>query len=856
MPTPLQSATSVLLLTLLLAVSVHAQDLPLAIEMPLPGVEAYDPDVPKPEDVFGHQIGTRHTEPAQIVDYFRAVAEASDRVEVERHAITYEGRPLLHAFVTSPENHARLEAIREANLRLSKEPESVGDSALARMPAIVYMGYSVHGNEASGSEAGTLLLYHLAAGSGPAVDSVLQNTVVILDPMFNPDGRNRFTSWVNENRGTVPVNDPQDREHNEPWPGGRTNHYLFDLNRDWLPAQHPESKGRLEVFHTWRPQVLTDYHEMGSDATYFFQPGIPSRTNPNTPQRNQVLTADIGAYHAEALDRIGSLYYTEESFDDFYYGKGSTYPDVNGAVGILFEQASSRALERETENGVLTYPFTVRNQFATSLSTLEAVVAMRESLLRHMRQFYLNAQDFAASSDVKAYVVSLAEDRTRAQALAEVLQRHRIRVYELGQRFDAGEEAFEAGSAYVVPVDQAQARLVKAAMERTTEFQDSLFYDVSAWTLPLAFGLRYAELRQDPTIYLGEEMTDVEPDGGEVVGGRSEYAYLLPWGRYFAPRALYELQDAGLRPRLMTEPFSATVDGAPRRFRRGTVIVPVAGTDVPADSVHALVQRIAEEDHVRFFAAESGLTPEGPDLGGQSTAALEQPRVALVVGPGTSSYNAGEVWHLLSERFRIPVSLLGTEGLGGDDLSRYNTLVMAGGSYAGVPVEKLKTWVQGGGRLVALTSAVGWAVRNELVELEAKDDLQLDSLFRDLPYEDLEEAYGAQYIGGAIFETVADPTHPLAYGYGETVPVFLGNETFYRTSEGAGANVLTYADDPLLSGYLSEEQAEQAAGSAALVTRQVGQGRVVLFHFNPNFRAFWYGTNGLFLNALFFGGAV
>ena len=858
MPTPPQSALFVLpliVLVITLATPLQAQDLPLAIDMSVPGVERYSDDIPMPEEVIGHTIGARHTEPAQIVEYFRAVAEASDRVVLEEHGATYEGRPLIHAFVTSPENHGRLEAIREANVRLSEAPGEATDSALATMPAVVYAGYSVHGNEATGSEAGVLLLYHLAAGDGPAVDSVLQNAVVILDPMFNPDGRNRFTAWANQNRGAVALADPQDREHNEPWPGGRTNHYLFDLNRDWLPVQHPESKGRLALFHQWRPQVLTDHHEMGSDATFFFQPGIPSRTNPLTPPRTQELTGDIGDYHAEALDRIGSLYYTEESYDDFYYGKGSTYPDVNGAIGILFEQASSRALERETENGVLTYAFGVRNQFATSLSTLEAAVAMREELLRHMQSFYQDAPTFADSSEVKAYVVSLGEDRTRAQALAQVLRQHRIRLYELGQRFDVGDEAFEAGSAYIVPVDQPQARLVKAAMERVTTFPDSLFYDVSAWTLPLAFGVRSAELRKDADPYLGDEITDVQLDGGEVIGGDAPYAYLMPWGRYFAPRALHKLQEAGLRPRLLTESVSATVGGSPRRFRRGAVMVPVGGADVSPDSVHALVRQIAEDDHVRFFAAETGLTPRGPDLGGRSTVALEQPRVALLTGSGTSSYNAGEVWHLLSERFGIPVSLLDVRDTGGVDLSRYTALVMAGGYYGSLPVEKVKGWVEAGGHLIALTSAVGWAVENELAELEAKDDLKLDSLFRDLPYDDLDEARGAQYIGGSIFETEADPTHPIAYGYDETVPVFRSGEAFYETSEGAGTNVLTYTDDALLSGYLSEEQAGQVAGSAALVAQRLGQGRVTLFGFNPNFRAFWYGTNGLFLNALFFGEA-
>ncbi|NBB75306.1 MAG: peptidase M14, partial [Bacteroidetes bacterium] len=314
------------------AVAQGQPELPIAIEAPVPGVNAYDDAIPTPEEVIGHEIGTRHTAPYEVVQYFEAVAAVSDRVTLERHGTTYGDRPLIHAFVTSPDNHDRLDEIRQANRQLSEAPEEVTDAMLQDHPAVAYMGYSIHGDEASGTESAVLLLYHLAAGSGPEVDAALNDIVTIIDPLFNPDGRNRFVNWVNNNRGGTPNADPQDREHDQPWPGGRTNHYWFDLNRDWLPVQHPESQGRIGIFQSWRPQVLTDFHEMGSEATYFFQPGVPDRTNPNTPQRNQDLTGEIATYHADYLDEIGSLYYTRETFDDYYYGKGSTYPDINGAI--------------------------------------------------------------------------------------------------------------------------------------------------------------------------------------------------------------------------------------------------------------------------------------------------------------------------------------------------------------------------------------------------------------------------------------------------------------------------------------------------------------------------------------------
>ncbi len=829
-----------------------------AFPLPLPQTAAiaYDPSIPRPEEVIGHVIGTRHTAPHQIVAYFQAVAAASDRVLVEEHGRTYEGRPLIHAIVSAPENLLRLEAIRQANLRLSEDPSSVTDAELARLPVVAYLGYSIHGNEASGSEASLLVLYYLAAAQGPAIDSLLTQAVLIIDPMLNPDGRDRFVDWVNRNRGRVPVADPQDREHVEPWPGGRTNHYWFDLNRDWLTGQHPESQGRFRLFHHWRPQLLTDHHEMGSEATYFFMPGVPSRTHPLTPARNQELTAAIARYHAEALDQIGSLYYSKEGYDDFYYGKGSTYPDANGAIGILFEQASSRALLRETRDGVLSYAFTIRNHFATSLSTLNALRALRVELLRYQRDFYLEAEELARRLPVKAYLIALEPGRTRAQLLAQVLRRHRIRVYTLAQDVTVNGKTFRAGAAYVVPVQQPQVRMLQALMERRTTFEDSLFYDVSAWTLPLAYDVVWAEWRRDPSALLGTPVDSVRLDGGELVGERSDYAYLMSWDRYFAPAALYQLQQAGVRARLLTEAVTLPVAGMRRTFPPGTVLIPVVSRDGKGpgrDSLQALIQKLAQTYHVRFYAVETGLTEEGPDLGTREYGrVLEQPRIALLTGAGTRAYNAGEVWHLLSERMHIPVSLLDVANVAWADLSRYNRLVLAGGSYASLPAEKIKNWVQQGGVLIALTSAVDWVIERGLVKLKARP-FDLDSLLRPYPYGQLRRARGAQVIGGAILEARLDTSHPLTFGLEATLPVFRTEETFYDPSEVPGANVAVYTEQPLLSGYLSAARRQLAPGAAAVVAQRYGQGRVILIMDNPNFRAFWIGSSRLFMNAIFLG---
>lgn len=830
--------------------NAEAQQLPLSIDTVLPGVERYDETVPTPQEVTGHMIGTRHTRPAQVVRYFEAVADVSDRISLRSHGRTYEGRRLIHAIVTAPANQQNLQSIRQANRRLATDPSAVSENDIDDMPAIVSMGYSIHGDEASGTEAAILLLYHLAAGRGPEVEAALNDAVTIINPMLNPDGRDRFVDRANGNRGGTPTADPQDREHNQPWPEGRTNHYLFDLNRDWVPAQHPATKGRLAYFHNWKPQVHTDFHEMGSERTYFFMPAIQSRVNTNTPDQNQELIGEIAEYHADYLEQIGSLFYTEETYSDWYYGLGGTYPDINGGLGILFEQSSSRSLKQETSRGVLRYAFTVRNQFMTSLSTLTAATEMRTRLLGYQHDFFANREQALQDTETEAYVIG-EQQPTRARALARLLDRHDVQMFGLGESVEAEGTSFQPDQAFVVPLDQPQGRFVKAALERTSSFPDSVFYDVSTWTLPLAFGVDYAPVSSAPD--LGEQMEDPSYQSGSVVGGRSQYSYVLPWGRYFAPRALQRLHNKDIRPRVMTEPFEATVEGSSQPFGRGSIVIQVQQRGVPADTIHQVVQRIADADYVDVYAADQGLTPSGPDLGAASSNILDPPKVALLSGEETTAYNVGEVWHLLSEKMNVPISLVDLSGVEQADLERYNTMVLAGGEHDDLPAETVREWVEAGGTLIGIEDAVSWPLENELVELDERT-LEVDSLVRNQPYADLDEAYGAQGIGGVILQADLDPTHPVAYGYDQTVPVFRVGTGFYDPSVEPGASVATYdSTSPRLSGYISDEQEEQAQGAASIEAHGVGEGQVILFMDNPNFRGFWYGTNGLFLNAVHFG---
>ena len=817
----------------------------------------YDLSIPKPEDVIGHKIGDRHTRTSQIVDYYESIASVSDRVALDDHARSHEGRRLIHAIVTHPDNHKNLENIRIENVKISDMPNQMKNKNLDKMPLVAYLGFSIHGDEASGAEAAVLLLHHLAAGQGDEIDQILRNTIIIIDPMFNPDGRDRFANWANGNRGIVPTIDTQDREHNQPWPRGRTNHYLFDLNRDWMPVTQPESQGRVKLFHHWRPQFLLDVHEMGRNSTFFFQPGIKSRTNPNTPKEGVELTYKIAPFFAKRLDDIQSMYYSEQSYDDFYYGKGSTYGDIHGSVGILFEQGSSRALETESNQGKLTYAFTVRNQYMATLGAIDGLVALRKEFLRYQRDFYATSSAVATKNKIKGYLINLKENRTRVQMLVKTLQSHRVDAYTLKKPITVKGKRFNKGEAVIIPTNQPQTRFIAGVMEKVTAFEDSLFYDVSAWTLPLAFGVDYYEVKQKPDAFLGAKLKAMNLDGGELVGGKATSAYLMPWNRYFNPKSLYSILDRGILPRITTAPFSAEVAGKSMQFKRGTIVIPVVQRDadatITAAELHRLMEKLVSEDHVQIYATNSSSTPSGPDLGGAFQGVLKKPHVALLSGAGTSAYGSGEIWHLIDNRMNIPVSRLNAENLNRNKLSKYNTIIFPDGYYSkldSTDVNHLKEWVSSGGTLISVQSGSKWIVDNNVIDEELVEN---QKLALDIPYDQVRLVTGAQRIGGAIFNINIDNTHPLGYGYRNKHPVFRRGYTFFKLSESAAANVGRYTNKPLLSGYVSEEKLAGIKDTASIIAKKQGSGHVVMFADNPAFRAFWYGTNGLLLNAIFFG---
>lgn len=854
--------TSLVVVSLL---NLNTSTLAQTVESYLPEGTRFNPAIPKPEAIIGHHVGEWHVTHDKLAAYMKAVAAASDRVIIQELGKTHEARPILQLTITSPQNHRNLQQIQTHHQQLL-DPAVSGRLSLVEMPVVISMNYSIHGNEPSGSNASMAVVYYLAAAQGDEVEAMLRQSVILLDPSLNPDGLNRFATWVNMHKGATPNGDPAHREFSEVWPGGRTNHYWFDMNRDWLPVQQPESRARVRAFQAFRPNVLTDHHEMGTNSTFFFQPGIPSRTNPFTLQRNQQLTAAIAEYHAEYLDEIGSLYYSEESFDDFYYGKGSTYPDVQGSIGILFEQASSRGHLQESVNGLVSFPFSIRNQVETSLSTWKAATELRLDLLEHMRTSISEQKELALQSGVSGYVVGSVDDKSATWHFADILDHHEIEFAPLASSITRDGVTFEAGSAWVIPLDQPQARLIQGMFDRSTEFPDSLFYDVSAWTLPYAMNLPFVELgaRESARGLMGASRSLPAKPAGEVVGSQDSNFWVFEWDDYYAPKLLYQLQDAGVVARIASRPFSSLTTNGLREFDFGTIIISSKNQTMTPAELHRILRTATAGAAVSVYGLDTGLTPAGIDLGSPNVSVLNKPSIAVLVGDGASSSEAGEAWHLLDNRFGIPVTLLDADDLSRRDLSRYTTIVLPSGRYGsadGAVAEKLRNWVRGGGTLIALRGAVQWAQQAGLLSTKTTQQngggREDNGAPTQRPYINASADNGSRAMGGSIFFGQADLTHPIAYGLNrEIIPLFKNSTTLLEPTQNPYAMPIVYTEAPLAAGYVHRDLLEQIPGKPAVVVGGVGSGTVVGFADNPNFRAFWFGTNKLFLNAIFFGETI
>jgi len=823
----------------------------VTLEYYLPKDISYNSSVPTPNEFMGHEIGEWHISHDKLYLYMIELARISDRAVWEEYGKSHEGRPLGHLVISSPSNIRNLEDLRMQHIQLC-DPSRSDNLNISGMPVFIKMGYGIHGNESSAQNSSVLAAYYLTAGEGSRIDDLLSNAVILIDPSLNPDGMQRHSTWVNFTKSLNNNPDPASWEFSESWPGGRTNHYWFDLNRDYIMLQHPESVGRVAAFFRWRPNINTDHHEQGANATFFYMPGIQSRNNPLTPPDNQELTAQIGKYHEKYLNAIGSLYFTEEGYDDFYVGKGSSYPDIHGSVGILFEQAGVKGHLRETQNGLLSFPFAIRNQFTVTLSTLEAGRQMREKLLENQKKFYKDALALADKHPVKAYIFTEPDDNGRLSEFITNLLRQQIRIYKLARNLTKDGISFKAENSYVVPLKQTEYRFIRSLFEPVKEFTDSSFYDISTWVLPMSYNIRYSAINiiKEMDGLAGAEIKEAPLAAGTVAGNPEPYAWLFEWNEYLAPKALFTLQNAGLLTKVATKTFTLKTPAVDHSFSYGTILIPASGQAIPSDELKDLIASVAKDCRITIYGVETGFTQEGMDLGSSNFIVLEKPSVAMVIGDGTGSTDAGEIWHLFDTRFRMPVTMFTASRFGSVDLNRYNVLIIAGSpDVPSTTIENIRSWNRRGGTIIGYKTGNNWLSRNKLAEIDyipAAISSPSEGVYINRSADNQ-----ARQIPGSIFETRLDLTHPLCYGYTrEMLPVFKSGTSVAKKDPNIYNNPVVYTSDPLLSGYCTKENIDRIKGSAFA---SVHGNRIISIYDNTNFRAIFYGSNKIFLNAVFFG---
>ena len=864
----------------------------------------YNAAIPTLEQVVGHKWGEKITMHHEVEKYIHRLAEVSKNVRVVKYAETWEGRSLYYVILASEQNMARLDEIKSGMQKLA-DPRQISateaDRLISSLPAITWLAYGVHGNEISSTDAALLTAYHLlAAQNDTLAQSVWQNSIVILDPMENPDGRDRFITYFRQTTGRWPDADQQAAEHRESWPGGRSNHYLFDMNRDWFALTQPETRGRVKAYLEWYPQVFVDLHEMGSNSTYYFAPPADP-LNPEMPLSQIEMLKKYGRNNAKWFDRMKFDYFTREVFDSFYPGYGEGWPMFNGSVGMTYEQASARGLvvKRDDET-TMHYRDTVQHHFIASLSTAETTAKNRAEVLRYFYEYRRSGIEEGKTGEIKEFILAPGSDPNRAAKLAALLQQQGIEVKKATSAFSNRRiddyyggtvqlKNFPAGT-FVVSLAQPSKRLAKTLLDKHTPMDDKFikeqlrrekkklgtqFYDVTGWSLPLLYDV---ECYRSRDVSLGNFITlGQENATGTVQGGKSQLAYLIPWGTNAAARALATLQRKNIRA--FGTDLEFTLNG--RKYPRGSIIIKVK--ENPGD-LYEQLSELAKTENLEILATNSSWVDDGVNFGSGNVAFLPKPKIVLAYNTPTSSLSTGWTRYIIEQMYGYPVTLIHTEQLGGADLSKYNVLILpdAFGSYdrALGDGSAIKTWIRNGGTLITYGNATQW-LTGEKVGLLAtarelkggKPDEQKDKADKDeKPKEnkpDLTKPFDVEKeiqpekelpseTPGAIVRIALDPEHWLAFGYDGDANVIVNSSNIYtplKLDKGTNVGLYMPEDKLVLSGFIWDESKKQLANKAFLMHQNLGDGHVVAFAEEPNTRAFMDGTNLLLLNAIFFGPA-
>ena len=846
--------TLVLMLSILLFLGQISFTFAANVADYLPKDQNYNQQIIVPKSTLGFTVGERHPRHDQINDYFRQLAQSSKRVLLTEMGRTEQLRTQLLVTISSAENLANIESI----LAKRHTPSTYSDDDKEKMenePLVIWLGYSVHGDEATGASAAMVTAYHYAASQSKSIEALLKNTIIVLEPSINPDGLDRFVNWVSTFKNGNSNDDVNDIEHHQGWPSGRTNHYWFDLNRDWLLLTQKESQQRLKYFHQYQPHVLGDFHEMSHNSSYFFQPGVPSRTHPLTPKANGTLTKLIAGYHAKALDQQQRLYFSQEVFDDFYYGKGSTYPDINGSIGILFEQASSRGMQQQSINGLVTFEFGIQNHVLTSLSTVEGAWENKQALKNYRQEFYKQGLKLAKKEKFDGYLIRADKDDYKLNTFLQTLNQHQINVYPLSSDFKNDGKVFGKERSYYLPLEQPQFRVIQALFNQQTSFQDNTFYDVSGWTLPLAMNIEFHQVQRTWGLEIAEKAW-TKPEKANTLLDKKAYAYAFEWHDSLAPQLLEKLLSSGIKAKVATKSFSSTVNGIERKFKVGSILL-AAGWQ-QNKNWREIVSLASIESHIELYSLSTGFNAKGIDLGSGSFKTLSPINVMMIGGQNISQYEAGEIRYYLEKSIHLPVSIIEQHRVSTIDLSVYSHIILVDGDYQSFTdktVSQLKSWVENGGVVFAQKRATKWLADKEILSADFVSNIQINKMYdvSKLNYQDQEKLAARKRIAGAIFQTQLDNSHPLAYGIEtKTLPLFRNSPLIMKRPDKAFINVAHYTDMPLMSGYTDKNLVNLIARSSAVIAHSLGKGRVIASTDNLVFRGYWLGSAKLLANSLYF----
>ncbi len=849
---------------------------------------AYDGNIPTPKQIIGYEPGEKFTPHWKIEKYIYTLKDAApNRVRVFTYGETYEGRMLYLAVFSSADNLDHLDAIKN-NIQKLSDPGMTSEAEANRIikssPAVAWFSYGVHGNEASSTEAALNVMYELASRTDSEARSMLEKIVVVIDPLLNPDGHERYVNFQITRAGKTPVDDRAAAEHSEDWPGGRSNHYFFDLNRDWAWLTQKETQARIKIYQEWKPQVHADFHEMGYNSSYFFFPSFKP-VNKHIPKNTIEWGELYGKGNAEAFDAKGWSYWSGEIFDLFYPGFGDSWPSLNGAIGMTYEQGGQVGVRvKRSDETILTLKDRLDHHVATSLATLKTTAGNREKRLKDFHQFFKDAIDEGRNGQLKAYIIDPTKDPAKAAKMALLLQQQGIELTRAQKEFSldgiktyfqkAGIKKKFPKESYIISLEQPAHRLIMSLMEEDPAISDTFFYDISTWALPVAYGVE-TYWTNKPIPVPTEKIETITPPVGYINSENATYAYVFRWNSNNAIKALVQLLQHDYKAHVALRQFTSNGE----KFERGSIIIPILANP---KYIHEQMQKIAKQYHITIYSAKSGYTEKGINLGSDRAVRLKKPKIIVATNSPVSSESFGAIWSMFDNDYGVDFVPMKLDRLRSIDLHDYTAIVFPddwGNGYGyksqldSNAVQKIKTWIAGGGTFIGIEGGAAFAsasvgkisslkIKEKKKKDEKKDDkkddkkdvkkdeiLSDEELEKRMTVEERERKQRLEYIPGTMMRVKLDNSHPLGFGYDSIITVLKTTNTIFELSE-KGYNAGIYTKSPRLSGYISKENEKMLEETPFLVHEQLGSGNIVLFTDDPNFRLFWENLNKVFLNSV------